>query len=283
MFSHIRNGFVALAALLAIGAGGETYTIHENVHIGQKIPVVWESTTHEKHTVKVNGQQTESVDTQTTQHFKATITVLAVKDGSATQMRVEVDPSSYDIVKDGDTPEKKTASPLAGKTVTVTRQADESVSNDFKGPDVPDDMDLVEQCLNPDQDYFPNHPVAVGDVWDASDLQAKHSGLGPNDALIAKCRLDSVKDVNGKKIGQITCNGAIVRRMEPGNEEDIEQTMTLQVDMAASQIIGADAKSTSKYVSQPNQPIQRKGGSEMTDKVTSSANPATQPAEPRTP
>jgi len=74
---------------------------------------------------------------------------------------------------------------------------------------------------------------------------AKHAELGKTDKLLAQCRLDWVKEINGKKMAQITCVSGTVRHEENDVEEDVQSTSVCVVDIAAGQIVNADQSGTS--------------------------------------
>jgi hypothetical protein len=241
----------------------DKYTFHENLHVGMRIPVSLVYECKSKSTSTMNGIPTVS-DTTTRLDWKMTMIVLAVKDGSSMRAQVDIDPGSSDTNTVAGQSSKKTACPFAGKTITITRNPDESFTNDFSGTADDNDLDQLNNSISPDEDYYPDHPVAVGDTWDVSANLAKHSQLGPGDQLLSQCRLDWVKIVNGKPMAQISNSLAIVYH-EPGHvEEDFEATGTVIVDLTTQMIVKGDQTATSKYKTPPNEPFQITGGTEIT-------------------
>jgi len=256
---------IIVASLCARASADEKYVFHEKVHEGQKMSVEMTNDAHFKTTASADGQETASEQHQK-QFLKATMTILTVRDGSATAARVQVDPSSYDSNKEDGQPEEKASCWFAGKTVVLRRAADESVTNDAQGhpPDSKQiDLENLNDLLSPDQDMFPDQPVAVGDSWEVSDKLSKHSDLSAGDKLLAHCRLDWVKDINGKQMAQLTCVCGIIRYEEQGVEEDDEYTSVMLVDMAAGQILKADNKGTVKYSTAAGESTQTSGGGEF--------------------
>jgi hypothetical protein len=257
---------ILMASVCARARADEKYVIHEKVSEGQKISVEMTNDAHFKTTTTADGLQTVSEQHQK-QFLKASMTILSVRDGSATAARVEVDPGSYDTSKETGQAEEKTNCWFAGKTVVLRRAADESVTNDAKGhpPDSKQiDLENLNDLLSPDQDMFPDQPVAVGDSWEVSDKLSKHSDLSSGDKLLAHCRLDWVKNINGKKMAQLTCVCGIIRYEEQGVEEDDEYTSEMLVDIAAGQILKADNNGTVKYSTAAGESSQISGGGEFT-------------------
>ena len=223
------------------------------------------NTGHFKTTTTAKGQSMTS-EQHVKQFLKATMTVLTVKMDRRRRRRVEVDPSSYDIDKEAAQPEEKTSCWYAGKTVTLRRGPDEKVSNDAKGH-LPESREIDQQNLNdllsPDQDLFSDQPVAVGDSWEVSDKLSKHSDLNPGDKLLAHCKLDWVRTINGKQMAELTCVCGIIRYQEPNVEEDDEYTSVMLVDVAAGQIVKADNQGTVKYSTPPGETAQMTGDGEF--------------------
>lgn len=272
---------VVIASLSARAQAEEKYVIHEKVRQGQVIPVEMTYDGHFKTTTTENGQQTAS-EQRVKQYLKATMTILAMRDGSATEARVEVDPASYDTDKEDGQAEEKSNCWFAGKTVVLKRAADESVTNDAKGhpPDSKQvDLQNINDLLSPDQDMFPDQPVAVGDSWEVSEKLSKHSDLSAGDKLLAHCRLDWVKSINGKQMAQLTCVCGVIRYEENSVEEDDEYTSVMLVDVAAGQILKADNKGTVKYSTPAGEALQISGEGDFSGhcEVPPQAGPATRP------
>jgi hypothetical protein len=239
----------------------EKYTIHENLHVGQTTSVAIVNDYKVKSTSTTAGTST-ATDTRNYQSWKVKLTVLEVKNGSSLRTQVDVSPDSFDLDRNGET-EKKAACPYAGKTVIVSRLADETFANNFQGDASEDDVNMLDGFVCPDQDFFPEKPVAVGDVWDVSEKVAKHAELDPKDQLICKCRLDWVKTIDSKQMAQISCSQANIYHQDDNVEEDVQINSTLLVDVAAGMIVKFDQTGSSKYVSPPAEKTQVTGGTEF--------------------
>lgn len=252
-----------VVSLCASAWADQKYTFHEKVQNGQKIPELMTCSSHMKSTTVTNGKL-QTTESDTYQLLKAMVSVLEAKQGSATAIRADVDPSSYDTDSENGGAATKTPCSYAGKVVTLRRRADESISNDFTGDADPTDQDNLEGMLNPDEDFYPDVPVAVGDAWDVSVKLSKHSELGPEDKLLAKCRLDWVREINGKQFAQITCNCATVRFEDNNIEDDIESGMKLVVDMSSCAIVTGDQTGVIRFHSPKSGNNQKYGVNEFT-------------------
>jgi hypothetical protein len=259
-------GIVAAALCSSVWAG-DTYTLHENLHVGQQVTYVITQEA-KQHTVDIadNGKQNVN-DRQTGQSWTVTETVLAVADGSATQARVDVAAGSFDTVKVAGQDEKKTACPFIGRSILLTRKPDGSVADDYPRPPSASDLDtqngdgiLLDNLLTPDEQSYPDRAVAVGDTWDMSAKLAKAMGLGPKDHLTATSKLDWVKEIGGKQIAQISCNEVITYHIDAGPNGLVAQDTvdtssdTMLVDIAAGMIVKDDSKDVTKTQGPGNSP-----------------------------
>jgi hypothetical protein len=253
--------FVVIAALglCSVAMADEKYSFHEKIDVGR---VLHYQSTLESHSNLATTQNHQSTvdQSQTKQVLNLTETVLAAEDGSATKAKIDVGADSYDTT----TPapgqaEQKTSCSLAGHSMVLRRQADGTVSNDFVGKPDPTDLNSVNNCLNPDEDLFPDTAVAVGDSWDISAKLSKHSGLGPNDQLMSKCRLDWVKQMGGKQIAHMTFSTATISHYDGNVENDAECTGTMLVDVAACEIVESHFDEKDTYSTAKGEPIQQTG------------------------
>jgi hypothetical protein len=261
----LRHGLIFVATLVFSSGSvlaGEKYLFHENVHVGQRVAGDLVCEGHVKRTTTSNGESSTD-DYEYKQMIKTAFTVLAVNDGSATEIKVYVDPTSYDTTKNAGEAEQRTPCSYAGKTLMLRRKADDSVASDFTDHADATDEDNVESLLNPDEDFYPDQPVAVGDTWDASAKLTRHADLGPQDQLTAICRLDWVKQIDGKKMAQISCSEGTILVEEGNVEEDVQCNTTLLVDMAANQILNCVQKGTGKWISPGGDSDKTTGGSDF--------------------
>jgi hypothetical protein len=253
--------FLLVSGICSISLGDDHYTLHENLHFGQKIRYSIDQTTHTRSVSTTQGNKTVT-DTTTGQHWKVTLTVYGVKDGSASREVVLFDPDSYDTVKNGERVEK-VACPFAGKTIILTRSADGTVANSFPGKAGNDDVNSLNSIIDPDADFYPDDPVAVGDVWDNSAKFSRDIGITPPDRVLSKCRLDWVKTVGGRQMAQISNSVGVVYHEDGNVEEDMGYSGTVLVDVAAGMIVKGDASGSSKYLTPPTEATQVTGGVEF--------------------
>ncbi|MGD0540859.1 MAG: hypothetical protein ABSB33_05000 [Tepidisphaeraceae bacterium] len=255
-------GLFITVAICASAMADDKYSLHENLHVGQIVPFAITYDCKVKSTATAGGNQTVT-DTDSGQSWKVTLTLQAVKDGSDTRALAQVDPESFDTNNDAGQ-ETKTSCPFAGKTITLTRHPDESFTNDFQGAAGSDDVSMLNNFLTPDADFYPDKPVAVGDIWDNSAKLTRHLPLGPKDQLLSQCRLDWVKTIDGKQMAQVSNSVAIVLYEDGNVEEEMIYSTTNLVDLAAGMIVKCDEKGSSKYKTPATQALQVTGGTEFT-------------------
>jgi hypothetical protein len=249
-----------VTAILCRGAvADDVYTIHENVHVGDKITYSLIQEIKTKKTSTTNGVTTPT-NTQDGQNWKLTLTILAVKDGSALRAQADLDPTSFDTIGSA---ELKRPCPYVGTHLFLSLHADGNITSDFAGNASDDDCDLMTSSITPDEDIYPDKPVAVGDTWDATEKTARHWGLGPEDKSSCQCRLDWVKTIGGKRIAQISCSMGLIQHEAKNVEEDSGWSSTCLVDIAAGMIIKSDASGTSKFITPASEPTQVSGGTEF--------------------
>jgi hypothetical protein len=253
---------VIMLGVFRISRADPTYSFHEKLHVGQKVSIAETYDCKNNYAWTTNGVSTPT-NSEDSYQWKVALTIQQVKDGSDVQATADVDPSSYSAKKEAGQDEKRTACPFIGKSVRLTRLADESFTNDYHGDASTQDANIINNFLSPDEDYYPDKPVAVGDVWDNSVKLSKHALLGPNDQLLSECRLDWVKTIDGKPMAQISNSVAIVYHEDDNVEEAVEETATILVDMNSQMIVKADQKGTSKYTNPAGDASQISGGTEF--------------------
>lgn len=257
-----------LLAVIAVALGvcqsaraDEKYSFHENLHPGMKEPFVMTCDFKVKSATVIGGSST-SDDTSTHFDWSGTLDVLEVKDGSGTREHIKIDASSTDTTtKAGEAPQKSTC-PFAGHTITLLKNPDETFTDDYSGKASDLELNVLNDFIGPDEDFYPDGPVAVGDSWDNTAKLSRHSQLEPGDHLLSECRLDWVKTINNRRIAQISNSQAIVYH-EPGDlEEDYECTTTAIVDLATQMIVTVDQTASSTYKSASKAKIQVTGGTQ---------------------
>jgi hypothetical protein len=192
--------------------------------------------------------------------WKLTLTVQATRDGSSVRSLIEMDPASVDTNTDGANAPVKAPCPYAGKSIFLTRNDDESVTNDFQGNASDSDSTLLNGIITPDEAWFPDKPVAVGEKWDTSAKFGKFLTLDATDKITYVGCVDWVKTVGGKQIAQIT---SLVTESisEAGNvTENMKYTSVLLVDISLGRIIRFDCKGSSQYITLNTEPTQVTGG-----------------------
>jgi hypothetical protein len=270
--------FLPLLPNLCVRAqADDKITLHENLHPNQTViySIDWDD--KQKSTSTTNGIATPG-DSEIHTFWKVAMTFLDVRDGSGWRASAAVDPGSYDLVQSAGAPEQKSPCPFAGRTIVITRHPDETITNDFTGSDPNGDTGLLNSCLSPDGDYYSDAPVSVGDVWDNSAKASKHAGLGPNDRFSSRCRLDSVKTVNGKRIAQISVSAATVMHESGNVEEDSQYKIVDLVDVAAGMVVQCDESGSSTYSTPASEPTQVTGGTTFIFHAEVIPNPAAAPA-----
>jgi len=251
------------APLCGLARADDAYTLHENLHADQKVSYAVTFDHKTKSTSTTNGVATPT-DTDTGISWKVTMTTQEARDGSAVRSQAAFDATSVDTSKSLLGHEVKTTCPYAGKTIGLTRHPDDSITDDFQGNASDDDSGMLDNFITPDQIWYPDQPVAVGDTWDNSAELAKYSSLGPKDQLISKCKLDWVKTIDGKQIAQISNSIATIYHEDGNVEEDMEGTAIQWVDIATGIIIKVDEKETSTYSTPKTEATQVSGGTEFT-------------------
>jgi hypothetical protein len=258
---RIPLGFFISFAICGSAIADPQYTLHENLHPGQQLKETITCHDKSKITSALNGNQTVT-DTISGQDWNVILTIQAVKDGSATRTLVYFDPTSTDYTGTAGR-ESKSPCPFAGKSISLIRHPNESITSDFQGDASAYDRDAINNFICPDSDIYPDHPVSVGDTWDSSATIARHVPLGPRDQLLSFTRLDWVKTIDGKQMAELS-NSTAVAYHEKGNvEEDVTYSSTNLVDTAAGTIVKSDETGSSQYKTPPSQAWQVTGGDEF--------------------
>ena len=268
--------FLITSVLSTAAFAQQTYTFHENLHAGQCVTFHVVSDNKSNTVSTTNGVATPT-NTETGQDWTVTLTTLDQKNGSAIRTRADVDPASVDTEKDDGTAEKKAACPYAGKSVILSRHPDETFSDDFTGSAGEDDTNMLDNFMTPDEDFYPDHPIAVGQTFDCSDKASRHFSLSPGDKMLAVGRLDWVKTIAGKQMAQFSVSIAAVYHEAGHVEEDMTAGMTLLIDIAGGMIVKSEETGSSKYSTAASEATQYTGGTSFTFHAERVATPTTQP------
>jgi hypothetical protein len=250
------------AAFGRAAIGADTYILRENVQVAHKEAWVISFDHKVKSTSTTNGVPTVT-DTDTGCSWKLTLSVIAAKDGSALRMLAHVDAESVDLARNANGVMEQKPCPFAGQPILLMIQHDGSLANDFQGNASDDDLMLLNGLLAPDEEWYPDKPVAVGDTWDCSAKVGRYASLGPKDQLTCKGRLDWVKVIDGKQMAQITDTVTGVYQEDGNVEEDVVYTMTNLVDLASGSIVKGSQTGSSKYTTPATEPTQKTGGTQF--------------------
>jgi hypothetical protein len=192
------------------------------------------------------GPQTQEVNQTLTDLSKGTFTVLAAENGVPSSVRV-----AYAAVGCGGKteipgkPAEDKPSPLAGKTITVTRGADGKATTDFPGQLDEQSLKDVSGHLEADAEFMPKQPVAVGEEWDADQAALRRGGfLGPNDTAQVRLKLLQVTDEGGVKKAQIGMKGSLQIQPVPNVPVKAEIEGTIVLDLARGNAIAVNLKGT---------------------------------------
>ncbi len=196
-------------------------------------------------TMSVPGQPAgQPIEQRLHQTRKGTVTVLAVRDGVPTSIRVQFDPSCGGKMEMGG---QQQAVPFAfaGQQVTLTRDARGQVQHDAKGQ--ADPMAVAELTgYYPTADSYPSGPVAVGDQWrpDVAPLRAANQ-LGPGDRAEALSQLVSVQPTGGGAgVAEIRTTVTFTKRQD-AMEMQTDMTVTSHVAMDTGLITQAESTGAS--------------------------------------
>ena len=268
---HIRTVLLLALALLTCApalAEEEKYSFHESLKPGDVIAGELVIDDHENVTTTQDGKS-DVDNSATVKHWKFEETILSAKDGSSVKTRVKIADGSTDAIKEtANADEKVTPCPFIQEDVIIVRHLDEAVTDDFSGKAGPDDIEDLHDLLNPDQDFFPEKPVAVGESWDVSDKVAKHASLEKGDTCKVECRLDWVKEIDGRKLAQITGTSKFVQHLSGRVEQASDEQITLLVDVAEGMIIKCDETVKVKYSTPADEAVRETGTSLTTYHVT---------------
>lgn len=230
---------VALLGLDARAADADTskHEIKLNAHEGDR----WDFDMTQKKSTKMDvtiAGQPRTVTQALSTRRKGTLEVLAVKDGEPTKVKVTFDKDSTTSTnnngKASDGP-----FPLAGKTITVTRDNDGKVTTDAEGIDA-NTAQEVTGILDADTSIFPPHPVKVGEEWPADDaVLARQLHLGKGDNVSLKCKLLAIGKVAGRATADIFAAGSVTKH-EQGIVFRTDLSGITQVDLATGQTLQSD-------------------------------------------
>lgn len=232
--------FALLLLLTSRPAGAEqTYTLKIHTTPGDRWAFDVTSAIKQTGEVTANGQRAQAIDQSATERRKGTIEIINVADGKPTAMKITFDAESSTTGSLNGQPAP--AFGLAGKRVTLRRDAGGAVTNDLTEQPDPQTLAELNRMIEPDTSVYPTHPVAVNDEWDADTAGlVKQFQLGSDDKVSMKCKLLAIKDLDGRQVADVSVTGQIVKH----DQGFIETTTTLggvsRVDLLTGQVMAAD-------------------------------------------
>lgn len=187
-------------------------------------------------------------------HDIGTLQYLDVKDGVAKACKVIFD-SKCTIEKIGSNGSHHTQpADWAGMTITVWRGATGNVTNDCSLDLDSNQSNFLQGLIAPDCEYFPDHPVAVGDVFDVSDQLRPDAHLSDGDKMLTECRLNAVRTGgDGHRLADLSVSSAYVY----APEEDFLQSVctvtgTITVDLNCGEIVAGKFTAHTDISPDPN-------------------------------
>ena len=237
------------AAVASVARGQSPRAVDFKLRLAVDQQWAFEQTNTTSLHVSSGGQQfTQAAD----QRRGGTITVLAVKDGQPTSLKITYSPDTSSTATMNGQPQPP-PTPLAGKTVRVSRDELGIIQIDGLEAD-PATTNELSQLVTPDRSLFPNHPVAVGDEWDGdADAMAKQMQFGPNDTVTVHCKLDRIGTAAGRPTADlaVTITGA---KTQDGIVTKLTTAGTVQLDLATCQPLKADLSGKLELNGQANGP-----------------------------
>lgn len=202
--SHYLLLACLLSGLLAsIATAQQKISLHYGLHEGQAWSFDQVTEGLQNTDMSSEGQPPFRGEQRMRQIRQGTITVLKVESGVATSVRVKFDPACKSMMKSS-LGEQTFDFPFAGKTITLTRNAQGQITNDFSGQVDPMAIGELNTYLPSNNAGFPDHPVAVGEQWEP-DLKAlrQAQGLGDNDKAVAACKIASIDTIAGRPAAEV--------------------------------------------------------------------------------
>jgi hypothetical protein len=232
-----------------------------------------------------------SQSSSSVEHLYGHFTVTAEVGGTPTAMTITFNSDSSTIENGGaGVPASSAKSPLAGRTLHIAMDQEHHFIDDFRGDLDDDARDELRSYLVPDADLFPDHPVAIGDFWDASAKMAADEPLKKGDLLKQWCRLDSVTKVDGHSMAHLTSSYAMLSHDDPQSVRISKGSGTVTVDLDRGAVTdftvnGTDtisealADKTDKSATTQPAMAEISGSFDIHDHVAYSDPPTTSPAQ----
>jgi hypothetical protein len=256
MRSLLRPGILGMmlpaAALLALtcasaARAAERIALRPNLPPGTSWTFDSSGTMEGQNKITSNGQ-TQQYTTKFTSRRSGKVEVLSAADGVPTSLRITFDENSENTSTTtagaaAGAQTQKFAFPYAGKTVTITRGAGGTVTDDFKGEADPQIVAELHTMLAQGQSIVPRQPVTVGDEWKAEPkLLAEAMELkGADDHAEMTIRLLELATENGKPVARVKVSTTVQRSINGMNSLAVMEG-TAVVDVASGHTIRSDVK-----------------------------------------
>ena len=190
----------------------------------------------------LNGQS-QPFTFKNAQHRAGHAEVVSATDGVLTSLRVTFDDASHDDMTAGGNEQAKNF-PYAGKSVTISRAANGTVTDDFQDQVADDPKHELHGMLDAEIVFLPTHAVAVGEEWTADGATlSRVLQLTGDDRAGMTLKLLGNKSVDGRDVAELKVSSVAERR-----EGDMQVRMILQgtalIDLKTGHAVKSDLTGT---------------------------------------
>ena len=246
--------------LLAFGAVAQPITIKPNQRAGDEYRFDQNMVMQLNLSVTANGQQQQVVQ-NIGQNRAGTVKVISSQDGEPIKATITFEPNSGGFMEMGQGKQDQPFA-LAGKTVTVTRQADGSYTPEGNLP--PEAVAEIANYVKIDAGMFPKHPVSPGDSWDVAPEEfAQAMQMGPSAKGAAKGKLVSVENIGGRQVANIDLTLNISGEQQGAGQMTIQLTGTVKMDVASGRTVGGTLAGPMTIAGQPQPGMDLKGDGKL--------------------
>jgi hypothetical protein len=161
-------------------------------------------------------------------------------DGTPTAKRVAFGGDSWSTTQTNDRPPQRTRLLYAGRTVNFRVGADGNVEQDFGVRPGKNELRFLREVMRGRSAALPDHPVAVGERWQANDALRAIMDLKPDDPVSTFYTLKSVRTVDGRQVAEIAVSAGVIRSNGRGFNEEMSLEGTNVVDVATGVTVRSD-------------------------------------------
>lgn len=221
------------------------YVFKQNYRDGQEYTVLFGQSSDLTFTTYARGRAVDERSNSVVVQDKGTLTILETKDGVPVAERVEFDPSCGAVTRVNRGEPKINPSALAGRTVTVRRGKDGTPVTDLEGAKDSALRKVFRDWLSRDSDYYPDHPVQIGEKWDVSaKVKSRLAVMGERQQLIFTCTLKDVRTVKGHRLAELTLNMAAIDQMKNGINLEVQGDGRALIDLDTGRVGRVDVTGT---------------------------------------